>query len=384
MTTSKLYALRADSTVISPDRTRVVTFDREGRLFSYFRQGLTYRRDLASRLYVRGQAAGAPAIRWWQPVPPDEARAVMAEAYALAGEARPTGAGTAPELRRRLDDEILRWTPDRLAGQWDAYREAYPHPPSILPPDRYLSTVLQATFGCTWNRCTFCALYRDRRFHARDAADFEDHARRVRRLLGRQWPHRQGLFLGDGNALALSLERLEPLVQVARRVFPGQDLYGFVDLYTGQRAEPAKWSTLARLGLRRVYIGMETGDDELLRLLNKPGSAAELAEFVGVLKEAGLAVGLILMVGAGGRDYAERHARATVAALASMPLDARDLIYLSPFIEQPTSPYPEIRRRLGLEPMTEDEIEHDLEALMAAIRDLGLRAGRYDLRAFVY
>src|SRR5690606_22716647 len=217
-----------------------------GRLFSYFREGLTYRRDLASRLHVRGQAAGAPALRWWQPVPAAEARSVVAEAYALAAEARPAGAGTAPELRRRLDEEILRWTPERLAGEFAAYQAAYPYPPSILPPDRYLSTVLQATFGCTWNRCTFCALYRDRQFRARDAAGFEDHAHRVRRLLGRQWRHRKGLFLGDGNALALSLERLEPLFRVARRVFPGQDLYGFVDLYTGQRAEAAKWSTLAR------------------------------------------------------------------------------------------------------------------------------------------
>src|SRR5690606_17126005 len=146
MTTTQLYALRADSTVISPDRTRVVTFDREGRLFSYFREGLTYRRDLASRLHVRGQAAGAPALRWWQPVPAAEARSVVAEAYALAAEARPAGAGTAPELRRRLDEEILRWTPERLAGEFAAYQAAYPYPPSILPPDRYLSTVLQATF----------------------------------------------------------------------------------------------------------------------------------------------------------------------------------------------------------------------------------------------
>lgn len=381
MTATLLVALRPDGTVISPDRDRVVTFDREGRLFTYFRRGLTYRRDLASRLYVRGKAPGSPDIRWWRPVAGDEARSVVEEAYGLAAQAR---SGAADELARRLDDEILRWTWDDLARQAEAYRAAYPYPPSILPPDRYLSIVLQATFGCTWNRCTFCALYRDRPFRARDAAEFEEHAWAVRALLGRQWPYRQGLFLGDGNALALSLERLEPLVRAAHRVFPGQDLYGFVDLYTGQKSEASKWPTLARQGLRRVYIGMETGDDELLALLNKPGSAAELAEFVALLKRSGLSVGLILMVGAGGRQYARRHIQASLAALTAMPLDRDDLVYLSPFIEEPASPYPELRRRLGLEPMTEEEIERDLAALMAAVRDLGLRASRYDLRAFVY
>src|SRR5690606_30065277 len=218
MTATLLVALRPDGTVISPDRDRVVTFDREGRLFTYFRRGLTYRRDLASRLYVRGKAPGSPDIRWWRPVAGDEARSVVEEAYGLAAQAR---SGAADELARRLDDEILRWTWDDLARQAEAYRAAYPYPPSILPPDRYLSIVLQATFGCTWNRCTFCALYRDRPFRARDAAEFEEHAWAVRALLGRQWPYRQGLFLGDGNALALSLERLEPLVRAGPRVLPG-------------------------------------------------------------------------------------------------------------------------------------------------------------------
>lgn len=381
MSATLLYNVRPDTTVISPDRNHVVTFDREGRLFSYFRQGLTYRLDLAGRLHVQGQAAGSGLIPWWQQVPAAAAQAVISEAYELAATAR---SGAPAALGLRLDEEILRWSPDHLAAQAAAYQAAYQYPPSILPPDRYLSTVLQATFGCTWNRCTFCALYRDRGFHVRDVTDFADHAYKVRQLLGKQWQYRRGLFLADGNALAISLERLVPLIEVARCLFPGQELYGFVDLYTGQRSDPDKWQTLAHLGLRRVYIGMETGDDELLALLDKPGSATELVEFVGTLKQAGLSVGLILLVGAGGREFAARHADASKAALAAMPLDKDDLIYLSPFIEQASSPYPELRRRLGLTPLSEAEIEEELAQLTTGIRELGLRVSRYDLRAFLY
>ena len=376
MDANLLYSVKPDATVLSPDRRTVLSFDREGRLFSYWRDGLTYRRDLASRVYVRGGEH-----RWWVRLSEADARQVLAEAYAVAEAVRRHA--PAP-LLRRLEQEILRWTPERLAAEAGRFAAAYPWPPSILPPDRYLSTVLQVTFGCSWNRCTFCALYRDRAFRTRSIEDFTAHAEAVRRLLGRQWRHRQGLFLGDGNALALSLERLTPLIRIARRLFPGQELYGFVDLYSGQRGEPEKWRALARWGLRRVYIGMETGSDELLTVLNKPGSARELVDFVGVLKGAGLAVGLIIMVGAGGRPYAQRHAEATLAALAAMPLGRDDLVYLSPFLEQPDSPYPALRQQLGLEPLAEDEIERELTALTQQIRRLGVRVGRYDLRAFVY
>src|SRR5690606_10619734 len=118
---------------------------------------------------------------------------------------------------------------------------------------------------------------------------------------------RKGLFLADGNALALSQGRLEPLFNIAREAFPGHDLYSFIDVYTGERRSIEDWRGLGALGLKRVYIGMETGHDALLRFLNKPGSAAELVQFVRDLKAAGLLVGLIVMVGVGGTEYKATH-----------------------------------------------------------------------------
>ncbi|HEY8394648.1 MAG TPA: radical SAM protein [Thermaerobacter sp.] len=373
-----LYSARPDATVLSPDRETVVTFDREGRLFHYYRGGLTYRRDLASRVYVRergGEGGG------WRPLPPDDARRLMEEAYAIARDLCPGAPGP---LRQRLEDEILRWTPEALQAEADRFRAAYTWAPSILPPDLYLAIVLQATTGCTWNRCAFCALYRDRPFQARSPAEFADHAAKVRELLGRQWPYRQGIFLGDGNALALPLERLEPLIHIARRFFPGQPLYGFVDLWSGQRGDAGKWPALARYGFKRVYVGMETGLDELLHILDKPGSAEQLVAFVQVLKAAGLNVGLIIMAGVGGKPYARRHVEATVEALAAMPLGPGDVVYISPFIEQPGTPYLALRQRLDLTPLSEAETEEQVRLLAGRIRRLGVRVSRYDLRAFLY
>src|SRR5690606_41860842 len=105
MTATLLVALRPDGTVISPNRDRVVTYDREGRLFTYFRRGLAYRRDLASRLYVRGKAPGSPDIRWWRPVAGDGARSVVEEGCGLAAPAR---SGPADELALQLQAADLR------------------------------------------------------------------------------------------------------------------------------------------------------------------------------------------------------------------------------------------------------------------------------------
>lgn len=383
-----LYAVKNESTVISPDRQRVLTFDREGRLFSYFRHGRTYRRDLSSHLHLR---TGGGTVRHWAALDPAASDELLAEAYAVAREA---GAGAPADLRKRLDEEIARWDLPALLAQAEKYAKTYTWPPSILPPDCYLSIVLQASTGCSWNKCTFCALYRDRPFQVRTPEEFRRHTAQVADLFGRARQSRKGVFLADGNALSMSLERLAPLAEIASDYFPDEKLYGFIDLYSGQRGEEAKWQALARLGFHRVYIGMETGDDELLSLLNKPGSRAELAEFVTTLKASGLAVGLIVMVGAGGRQWARRHADATVAAMADLAhpepgsgrlaLDGDDYIFLSPFLEQAGTEYPQQREQYAWLPLTETETEAELQHLARRLRQLGLRTTRYDLRAFLY
>ncbi len=371
-----LAQLSPAATVVSPDRERSATFDREGRLVFYSERGRTYKRSLASELHLRYRQGGRRRER----LDPEQAREIFDRAYRMAAEVMPSAAA---DLRARLDKEILPWTPDRLAAEVRRFQAVY-KPISILPPDQYLAVVLQATEGCTWNRCTFCNFYMDRPFAVRSPQEFARHARGVRRFLGRGLRLRRGIFLADGNALALSRARLEPLLEVATQEFPGRKLYGFVDLYSGERRHAEDWRELGKWGLERVYIGMETGLDELLELVNKPGSRAELEVFVNSLKTAGLRVCLIVMVGLGGREYRERHARATLEALESMPLGSGDLVYLSPFIEHGGSAYQERRLAAGLSPMSEGEVAAEVERLAGEVRRLGLKASRYDIREFVY
>ena len=274
-----LENLTAASTILSPERGRVVTFDREGRWLYYFRHGKTFKRSLASEVHLRfrrqqrqrRQLAAANAVE------------VSAEVLELAATMAPRVSGPAGE---RIRSEILTWSPESLAEEATRFQRAY-RPITILPPDQYLSVVLQATEGCTWNACTFCNFYMDRPFKRVSAEGFRQHVGAVIELLGKGLRLRRGVFLADGNALALSNDRLQPLLEVVDRYLPDRDLFGFVDLYSGDRRSIEEWRDLADRRLRRVYVGMESGLDELLRWVDKPGTAAELDGFVRTLKVAG-------------------------------------------------------------------------------------------------
>ena len=369
---------RRASTLLHPDWRHVLSFDREGRLYTFYDDGVLYKRALNGSLHWRRREDGGPRERGTL------TRRQAHEVYADVARWAELAAGRlGAECARRITTEILPWTPERLLAEKERFEEIY-RPIAILPPDQYLAIVVQATEGCTWNKCSFCSFYQGRPFRAKSAAELREHALAVRAFLGKQLLLRKGVFLADGNALALSRTRLLPMLAALREVFPGREMYSFVDLYSGERHDPADWRELAGLGLRRVYIGMETGLDELLAFLNKPGSAAQLGEFVGELKAAGVAVGLIVMVGVGGRRYARRHAEATIDALAAMPLDAGDLVYLSPFIEDPLSRYAQDRADAGISPMSREEIEEETRRLALAVRAMGVRAARYDIREFIY
>jgi len=215
--------------------------------------------------------------------------------------------------------------------------------------------------------------------------EMREHVAAVRNLFGRDRARRRSIFLADGNALALGNRRLLPLLEIAREAFPGESLAGFVDVYSGGRShDPTDWPELAAKGLVQVSVGMETGLDELLRWIDKPGSRAELTAFVGELKSAGLAVSLIVMAGLGGRSFRDRHREETLATLADLPLDRRDLIYLSPFVEETGSAYVERRTADGIEPMSLEEIEAEIALWAGALRGRGLRAARYEIRELVY
>jgi hypothetical protein len=366
-------------TTLSPDRAAVYSFDLEGRPLSWFEEGQTFKRSLGSTVHGRRRVGGV-RHRWVL----DDAEASEQFSRILQRVTQAPRDRLPQAVYDRLDT-ILDWTPARLLAERERFAAAY-RPIAILPPDQYLSIVVQATRGCTWNRCTFCNFYQDREFHTLGGAGLGAHLDRIAALLGRAAVLRRRIFLADGNALVLSNRRLRPLVDAMCERFPGRPWFGFVDVLTGERKSASDWCELRHLGLGRVYVGMETGHDPLLELLNKPGSAERMIEFVSTLRRAGIRVSVIVMAGVGGDRYAPDHVRDTLAALGRMPLGEGDLVYVSPFLEHAESEYARLCGTLDIRSLDAADIEAQENQLRRGVRERlpEIQAARYDVREFIY
>lgn len=355
------------------------SFDRAGRLIGAFVGGRNYRRGLDNRVLQKWAEGGARQRRW---LAPDEAQAFLAAAYRLAAEV----AATIGDSRL----EVLRgWDWERLQADAAWFAQVY-RPVSILPPDQYLALVLQATEGCSYNRCTFCDFYRDRHFRIKSADELRAHIAAVRAFFGPAIALRKSLFLADANALVAPMARLRSWLDVIaeEHILPRAGIYSFMDAFDVERKSAAEWSELADRGLRRVYIGMESGSDEVLRFVHKPGAVADVIEAVRLLKGAGVAVSVIVMTGLGGDRFAEGHIRGTITALNAMPLGAGDIIYFSPFVDHPGSEYGRLAAEAGIRPLSDAEIAGQEAVIRAGLRFHDPahppQCSRYDIREFIY
>lgn len=384
-----LVALHPTHTTLSPTRSLVIAYDLDGRVSSWFDDGDTFKRSLASAVFGRRSVHGTR--RRWRVAEAEavarfeQAREVAATAAVAVGSGDSIVAAERREALAARLERITSWTSDRLAGEAARFGAAYA-PISILPPDQYGAVVLQATFGCSWNRCTYCTFYQDRPFQVRQPEAFEPHVAAVRELLGQSAAARRSVFLADGNALVLSNERLHPLLDAARAAFPGRPFAGFVDVFGGERKSAGAWRELREAGLEQVAIGVETGHDPLLAYLNKPGSADEAAAFVHTLKAAGLRVSVILMVGVGGRRFAAGHVRDSAALLERLPLGRGDLVYLSPFVRHDDSAYAARAAADGLDDLDDAERDAQEQALRRAARTAvpAATVARYHIDEFIY
>ncbi|MBN1966464.1 MAG: radical SAM protein [Anaerolineae bacterium] len=380
-------SLAGAALVISPRYGESYSFDRAGRLLGLFVQERSYQRALDHRLLERGSGQSRR-----RELPPDERDAVLNRVFTTLRDLADVVArlDLSPGDRRALTNALalaLNFGPERLAADGAAYRALY-KPVSILPPDQYLALVLQATEGCSWNRCTFCGLYRDRVFRIHSPESFRAHCAGVRDFFGAGLSLRRGIFLADANALVIPQPRLVALVEIAQEFFAlpngPRPIYSFISAFDAERKSAADWADLHALGLDRAYIGLETGSDTLLRFLNKPGTAQDAINAVRALRAGGVAVGVIVMAGIGGDRFAAEHVRRTLDVIAAMDLGPRDLVYLSNYVPAPDTEYPDQAAEAGIRPLTEAEMAAQLRIIQAAVRQQmpGVQVAPYRVEGF--
>ncbi len=384
----------------SKSASEVLSFDGEGRLWTAMLEGISYRRGLNGKTVAKWQEPGSgpdsgERSRCW--LTPAEAgdlqersRQVAASLYAGLTNGEVTLQSPLPEIGLTLLERAAFFNRARYQQDVLAYHQVY-RPVGILPPDQYMAVVLQATEGCSFNTCTFCNFYRDRRFRIKPPEAFRAHALAVKKFLGEGLALRRTIFLGDANALVIPMPRLVKLMQVTHEVFDVESLggiYAFLDGFSGEKKSAKDYADLARLGMKRIYIGMESGCEELLRFMKKPGNPADVIQAVRAIKAGGLSVGLIVLLGAGGHFYAPIHVRQTVDALNAMPLDLDDLVYFSELIESEGMEYTQLAFQQDLRPLSPAERIAQGEEIEGQLK-FHPKTGephisRYDIREFVY
>ena len=181
--------------------------------------------------------------------------------------------------------------------------------PLFRPPSEAESFILQATVGCSWNACAFCAMYRAKHYQVRPI----DELRAEIAEAGRRWAEDvRHVFVADGDPLGMDLDHWEPILRDLARAFPRLRRVGtYASARNLLEKSPEDLARLRDLGLSLLYIGPESGDDGTLCALGKGGTADEHAEAARRARAAGMEQSLIFLLGAGGVVRSEAHARAS-------------------------------------------------------------------------
>jgi radical SAM superfamily enzyme YgiQ (UPF0313 family) len=183
------------------------------------------------------------------------------------------------------------------------------------PPSEAHSLLLQVTVGCSHNRCSYCDMYRDKRFTLKS---FQTVEADLREAAG-HGPVFERVFLCDGDALILSTDRLLRILTAIRKHLPWVTRVGtYGDTRSVGRKSVDELRALREAGLGIVYHGMESGDDEVLRFIDKGGTRAECIETAHKLQAAGLQHSVMVMLGVGGKQWSQQHAKHTAQALTEM------------------------------------------------------------------
>ena len=183
------------------------------------------------------------------------------------------------------------------------------------PPSEAYSLLVQVTVGCTHNKCTFCSMYKDKKFHIRKTEDVLEDLDWARR----HYPRVERIFLCDGDALALANSKLLPVLSYIRENFPECErvtVYGRAS--DALRKSDEELRELYEAGITMVYVGAESGSEKVLKDINKGETRQELIDGVKKIEASGMMASVTFISGLAGKDGWEDHAIQTGTMLSEM------------------------------------------------------------------
>jgi radical SAM superfamily enzyme YgiQ (UPF0313 family) len=190
--------------------------------------------------------------------------------------------------------------------------------PLWRPPSEANSLILQATLGCSFNRCSFCSMYRTKSFAIRPLDQVQAEIRTVARAA----PGLRRVFLADGDALAAPTDHLLALLEALRAAFPRLERVSSYALPANLLKKSVEELTRLREGgLTLLYYGIETGSADLLKRITKGATPEAMIAGLTKAKQAGLTLSATVILGLGGQAYWREHIDATADLVNQVGLD---------------------------------------------------------------
>lgn len=183
------------------------------------------------------------------------------------------------------------------------------------PPSEARSLIVQVTYGCSHNTCAFCSMYKEKRFAIRPLEEVLEDFRMARQV----YRHIEKIFLADGDALVRKAEELYVILDTARELFPEcRQITSYASPGSIRIRTEEELRTLREKGLSMVYMGLESGCDEVLRRMRKGNTAADIVAMGQKVRSCGIALSVTAITGLGGSELLERHAVETAKAFNAM------------------------------------------------------------------
>ena len=180
--------------------------------------------------------------------------------------------------------------------------------PLYRPPAEANNIIIQATYGCSHNACTFCSMYKSKKYEVRNLEELFAEVD----VLASSYPQTTKVFLADGDALSLETSHLVKLLQYLKKAFVKLrrvSVYATAQNLLEKTQE--ELNLLYKNGLNLVYFGVETGNEELLKKINKGVKADELIQSLNKASRAKIKVSATVILGLGGKAFTQAHSKDT-------------------------------------------------------------------------
>ena len=235
--------------------------------------------------------------------------------------------------------------------------------PLYRPPSESNSIIFQVTLGCSFNKCSFCNMYRFKEYSERPWEEIKSEID----IVSKSYPHTEKIFLADGDALNLSTEKLVQILDYIREKFPNLKRISCYAMPKNLLQKSSDDLTmLNNKGLNMLYVGIETGNDVLLKKITKGATSKGIIDACNRAKKSGFIISCMIILGVGGKKYSKDHMKETARVvsevspnfLAALTLILEDGVY-DEFMEKFGEPF---------ESLDDALILNELELLLSSIR----------------